>query len=132
MEYICSGTNQVIDLSEADIYLLVTISNLGYVTANQLDMLYSVATKSHKRISQSLLKSWLRKGAPLNRIDLTKYKVGSKNKVAYTVSLPFKKWAVARCYASQDLLNGEAIAVNDHNIQAIEVVVQALYTACFG
>lgn len=132
MIYTCSSTNKTIELSESDIQLLLTISGLGIVTGNQLEMLYSVAARKHKKPSQAMLKSWQGKGAPLNRVDLSKHKVGSGNKVGYAVSYPFRRWAVSKGYAGKELLEVEPVAVNDHNIQAVEVIVQAVYSACFG
>ena len=131
MIYTCSSTNKTIELSENDIQLLLTISGLGFVTASQFEMLYSVAIRRHKKPSQGMIKSWLGKGAPLNRLDLSKHKVGARNKVGYAVSYPFRRWAVSNGYAGKELLDVEPVAVNDHNIQAIEVVVQSLYSSCF-
>lgn len=133
MQYLYPVTSSnILELSESDIQLLTVICNLGFVTVNQLNMLYSVVCKKPRKISQKVLNSWVKKGAPLNKRSLQSHGLTPKNRVAYSVSVPFRNWLIKNHFLEDDVLDYGTISITAHNVQAVEVIVQSMYLACFG
>lgn len=124
--------SNTLELSESDIQLLILVCNLGFVTASQLNMLYSVSIKEPRTVNKRLLDSWTKKGAPLNKRSLKNHGLTSKNRIGYTVSIPFRNWLLQNKLLDDDVLDYGTISITAHNVQAVEVIVQSMYLACFG
>ena len=118
-----------INVSSKQLLLLRTLGSLGFVNSTQLNLLWSVINKTPSEFSKSILSSWCTYDGLLKLV----HKSSSSSPAAvkrsvYVLTSSAKRWLDSLGFlpASDDL-----ISINSHNEQAIEVVVQSLYSACF-
>ena len=118
-----------LSLSESDMLLLQLICNFGFVNEFQLDMLYSIVKHYPTVLSHHILTDWCRYSGLLKKVK--KSKLTTASSVLHTVYIPTK---ICRTFLNENgfvLGDDPLVAVNSHNEQAIEVVVQSLYSAMF-
>lgn len=118
-----------LSLSESDMLLLQLICNFGFVNEFQLDMLYSIVKHYPTMLSHHILDDWCRYSGLLKKVK--KSKLTTASSVLHTVYIPTK---ICRTFLNDNsfsLGDDPLVAVNSHNEQAIEVVVQSLYSAMF-
>lgn len=120
---------QAIQLSDKDMLLLRLICDLGFVNANQLQLLYAVTQRYPTQLARSIISKWCSYSGLLSK----KSKTSSNNvsQVNHTVYVPTINCRQFLQNNGYNVAPDNAVAVNSHNEQAIEVVVQALYSAMF-
>lgn len=118
-----------IKVSSKQLLLLKSIGSLGFVNSSQLDLLWSVINKVPSEFSKSILSTWCTYDGLLKFVHKSSSTSPSAIKRSvYVLTSSAKKWLdeLDVLPASDDLMS-----INSHNEQAIEVIVQGLYTACF-
>lgn len=119
----------IIKVTDAQMTLLKSIDSLGFVNLNQLDMLWSVANGLPSTFSKSILNSWVTYDGLLKLVPKEHTKsLAAVSRAVYTLTPSGRKW-LDKLGISK--LTNESIRINSHNEQAIEVIVQGLYSACF-
>ena len=109
--------------------LLQLICRFGFVNDSQLDMLYSVVQHYPTRFFHPILLKWTQYSGLLQK--LKKPRIITSTSVIRNVYIPTK---ICRSFLNENgfvLGDDPLVAVNSHNEQAIEVVVQSLYSAMF-
>ncbi|MES5123319.1 hypothetical protein ABVC46_02020 [Lactobacillus crispatus] len=119
-------------LTSQQVQLLRFIGMFGFVTTNQLNLLWSVIVKYPTSLSPSILSKWCRYNGLCNLIPISAKRTNKKENLMHntiTLTNQARKWL-----ASIDVLpySFDRSAINTHNEQAIETIVQSLYTATFG
>lgn len=112
--------------------LLTLIGHLGFVTDQQLDMLWSVCVHYPTTFTRSILREWCSYGGILKKHE--KSPSSKKSGIlytAYSLTDNGKTFLLKHAYLSAEELAVDTVSVNSHNLQAIEVVVQGLYAASF-
>lgn len=112
--------------------LLTLIGHLGFVTDQQLDMLWSVCVHYPTTFTRSILREWCSYGGILKKHE--KSPSSKKSGIlytAYSLTDNGKAFLLKHAYLSAEELAVDTVSVNSHNLQAIEVVVQGLYAASF-
>ncbi|KRL89327.1 hypothetical protein FC43_GL001776 [Limosilactobacillus ingluviei DSM 15946] len=112
--------------------LLTLIGHLGFVTDQQLDMLWSVCVHYPTTFTRSILREWCSYGGILKKHE--KSPSSKKSGIlytAYSLTDNGKAFILKHAYLSAEELAVDTVSVNSHNLQAIEVVVQGLYAASF-
>ena len=102
--------------------LLNLINRLGFVTIDQLDMLWSVINQKPKSFSRYVLKKITKRGSLIKSIPKKKSPV---HKTIYVLSQNGEK-ALTN---TGDLV--KQTSINYHNEQVIDVIVQAMFAASF-
>ena len=118
-----------LSLSEKDMSLLQLICRFGFVNDSQLDMLYSVVQHYPTRFFHPILLKWTQYSGLLQKRK--KPRTITSTSVIRNVYIPTK---ICRTFLNDNgfvLGDDPLVAVNSHNEQAIEVVVQSLYSAMF-
>ena len=118
-----------LSLSEKDMTLLQLICRFGFVNDSQLDMLYSVVQHYPTRFFHPILLKWAQYSGLLQKRK--KPRTITSTSVIRNVYIPTK---ICRTFLNDNgfvLGDDPLVAVNSHNEQAIEVVVQSLYSAMF-
>ena len=118
-----------LSLTEKDMTLLQLICRLGFVNDSQLDMLYSVVQHYPTRFFHPILLKWTQYSGLLQKRK--KPRTITSTSVIRNVYIPTK---ICRTFLNDNgfiLGDDPLVAVNSHNEQAIEVVVQSLYSAMF-
>ena len=118
-----------ITLSAKDLSLLHIICDLGFVNDLQIHLLYSVVQRYPSVLSHSILSEWCSFSGLLQKRP--KPKSSSSSNVTHAVYIPTNS---CRAYLQEQHIPVSMVndvAVNSHNKQAIEVIVQALYSATF-
>ncbi|TDM68866.1 hypothetical protein CEF01_10925 [Lactobacillus crispatus] len=118
-----------LSLSEKDMTLLQLICRFGFVNDSQLDMLYSVVQHYPTRFFHPILLKWIQYSGLLQKRK--KPRTITSTSVIRNVYIPTK---ICRTFLNDNgfvLGDDPLVAVNSHNEQAIEVVVQSLYSAMF-
>ena len=118
-----------LSLSEKDMTLLQLICRFGFVNDSQLDMLYSVVQHYPTRFFHPILLKWTQYSGLLQKRK--KPRTITSTSVIRNVYIPTK---ICRTFLNDNgfvLGDDPLVAVNSHNEQAIEVVVQSLYSAMF-
>ena len=118
-----------LSLTEKDMTLLQLICRFGFVNDSQLDMLYSVVQHYPTRFFHPILLKWTQYSGLLQK--LKKPRIITSTSVIRNVYIPTK---ICRSFLNENgfvLGDDPLVAVNSHNEQAIEVVVQSLYSAMF-
>ena len=118
-----------LSLSEKDMTLLQFICRFGFINEYQLDLLYSIVKQYPTMLSHHILDDWCRYSGLLKKVK--KSKLTTASSVLHTVYIPTK---ICRTFLNDNgfsLGDDPLVAVNSHNEQAIEVVVQSLYSAMF-
>lgn len=118
-----------ITLSEKDLSLLRLICDLGFVNDLQIHLLYSVVQRYPSVLSHTILSEWCSFSGLLQKRP--KPKSSSSSNVTHAVYIPTNS---CRAYLQEQHIPVSMVndvAVNSHNEQAIEVIVQALYSATF-
>lgn len=121
-----------INLLNNHMRLLTLIGHLGFVTDQQLDMLWSVCVHYPTTFTRSILREWSSYGGILKKHE--KSPSSKKSGIVYTAySLTDngKSFLLKNAFLSAEELAVDTVSVNSHNLQAIEVVVQGLYAASF-
>ncbi|KAA8793340.1 hypothetical protein [Lactobacillus crispatus] len=109
--------------------LLQLICRFGFVNDSQLDMLYSVVQHYPTRFFHPILLKWTQYSGLLQKRK--KPRTITSTSVIRNVYIPTK---ICRIFLNDNgfvLGDDPLVAVNSHNEQAIEVVVQSLYSAMF-
>ena len=112
--------------------LLTLIGHLGFVTDQQLDMLWSICVHYPTTFTRSILREWCSYGGILKKHE--KSPSSKKSGIlytAYSLTDNGKAFLLKHAYLSAEELAVDTVSVNSHNLQAIEVVVQGLYAASF-
>lgn len=118
-----------ITLSAKDLSLLHIICDLGFVNDLQIHLLYSVVQRYPSVLSHTILSEWCSFSGLLQKRP--KPKSSSSSNVTHAVYIPTNS---CRAYLQEQHIPVSMVndvAVNSHNEQAIEVIVQALYSATF-
>ena len=118
-----------LSLTEKDMTLLQLICRFGFVNDSQLDMLYSVVQHYPTRFFHPILLKWTQYSGLLQKRK--KPRIITSTSVIRNVYIPTK---ICRSFLNENgfvLGDDPLVAVNSHNEQAIEVVVQSLYSAMF-
>lgn len=118
-----------ITLSAKDLSLLRLICDLGFVNDLQIHLLYSVVQRYPSVLSHTILSEWCSFSGLLQKRP--KPKSSSSSNVTHAVYIPTNS---CRAYLQEQHIPVSMVndvAVNSHNEQAIEVIVQALYSATF-
>ena len=118
-----------LSLSEKDMTLLQLICRFCFVNDSQLDMLYSVVQHYPTRFFHPILLKWTQYSGLLQKRK--KPHTITSTSVIRNVYIPTK---ICRIFLNDNgfvLGDDPLVAVNSHNEQAIEVVVQSLYSAMF-
>lgn len=118
-----------IKVSSKQLLLLKSIGSLGFVNSSQLNLLWSVINKIPSEFSKSILSTWCTYDGLLKFVHKSSSTSPSAIKRSvYVLTSSAKNWLdeLGILPNSDDL-----ISINSHNEQAIEVIVQGLYTACF-
>src|SRR5699024_441625 len=105
------------------------ICDLGFVNSSQLSMLYSVVQGYPVLFPRTILSKWCQYSGLL--LKRPKSKATTASAVPRSIYIPTK---ACRTFLSQQgiaLGTDPLVAVNSHNEQAIEVVVQSLYASAF-
>lgn len=116
-----------LSLSENDMLLIHMICDLGFVTTNQLNMLYSVVQHYPSTLSRTILSKWTAYNSLIQKLD----KSSSSNTVKRVVYIPTKRCRQFLQDNGFPVSFNNLVSVNYHNIEAIEVVVQAIYSTMF-
>ncbi len=121
-----------INLLNNHMRLLTLIGHLGFVTDQQLDMLWSVCVHYPTTFTRSILREWCSYGGILKKHEksLSSKKSGIVY-TAYSLTDNGKSFLLKNAFLSAEELAVDTVSVNSHNLQAIEVVVQGLYAASF-
>lgn len=118
-----------LSLTTNDLVLLHKICDLGFVNSSQLSMLYSVVQGYPVLFPRTILSKWCQYSGLL--LKRPKSKATTASAVPRSIYIPTK---ACRTFLSQQgiaLGTDPLVAVNSHNEQAIEVVVQSLYASAF-
>ena len=118
-----------LSLTTNDLVLLHKICDLGFVNSSQLSMLYSVVQGYPVLFPRTILSKWCQYSGLL--LKRPKSKATTASAVPRSIYIPTK---ACRTFLSQQgiaLGTDSLVAVNSHNEQAIEVVVQSLYASAF-
>ncbi len=118
-----------LSLTEKDMTLLQLICRFGFVNDSQLDMLYSVVQHYPTRFFHPILLKWTQYSGLLQKRK--KPRTFTSTSVIRNVYIPTK---ICRTFLNNNgfvLGDDPLVAVNSHNEQAIEVIVQSLYSAMF-
>ena len=118
-----------LSLTEKDMTLLQLICRFGFVNDSQLDMLYSVVQHYPTRFFHPILLKWTQYSGLLQKRK--KPRIITSTSVIRNVYIPTK---ICRSFLNENgfvLGDDPLVAVNSHNEQAIEVVVQSLHSAMF-
>ena len=118
-----------LSLTEKDMTLLQLICRFGFVNDSQLDMLYSVVQHYPTRFFHPILLKWTQYSGLLQKRK--KPRIITSTSVIRNVYIPTK---ICRSFLNENgfvLGDDPLVAVNSHNEQDIEVVVQSLYSAMF-
>lgn len=118
-----------LSLTEQDMTLLQLICKFGFVNDTQLDILYSIVQHYPTRFFHPILLKWTQYSGLLQKRK--KPLTTSSASVMHKVYIPTKS---CRSFLNEngfDIGDDPLVAVNSHNEQAIEIVVQSLYTAMF-
>ncbi|QNQ82990.1 hypothetical protein FP435_00365 (plasmid) [Lactobacillus sp. PV037] len=124
--YTTKRHKEPINLTDNQLLFLKLIGNFGFVNANQLNILWSVVQRYPTTFSRAILKQWC------SYDGLLKYTPKSHtqkiNHAYYVLTNSAKKWLNELGLLA---LSKETVSVNSHNEQAIESLIQGLYTAVF-
>lgn len=118
-----------IKVSQAELLLLKVIGSLGFVNNFQLNMIWSVIQHYPANFPKSTLTNWCSFDGLIKVIKRSSdKKKSSVIRTTYKLTNSANKWLndLNVLVASDD-----SMSVNSHNEQAVEVVVQGLYSACF-
>ncbi|MDY5291334.1 MAG: hypothetical protein SPH14_05925, partial [Ligilactobacillus salivarius] len=118
-----------LSLTEKDMTLLQLICRFGFVNDSQLDMLYSVVQHYPTRFFHPILLKWTQYSGLLQKRK--KPRTFTSTSVIRNVYIPTK---ICRTFLNDNgfvLGDDPLVAVNSHNEQAIEVIVQSLYFVMF-
>jgi hypothetical protein len=118
-----------LSLTEKDMTLLQLICRFGFVNDSQLDMLYSVVQHYPTRFFHPILLKWTQYSGLLQKRK--KPRTFTSTSVIRNVYIPTK---ICRTFLNDNgfvLGDDPLVAVNSHNEQAIEVIVQSLYSVMF-
>lgn len=118
-----------LSLTTNDLVLLHKICDLGFANSSQLSMLYSVVQGYPVLFPRTILSKWCQYSGLL--LKRPKSKATTASAVPRSIYIPTK---ACRTFLSQQgiaLGTDPLVAVNSHNEQAIEVVVQSLYASAF-
>lgn len=118
-----------ITLSAKDLSLLRLICEIGFVNDLQIHLLYSVIQRYPSVLSHIILSEWCSFSGLLQKRP--KPKSSSSSNVTHAVYIPTNSCRahLQEQHIPVSMVND--VAVNSHNEQAIEVIVQALYSATF-
>lgn len=120
---------QAIQLSDKDMLLLRLICDLGFVNANQLQLLYAVTQRYPTQLARSIISKWCSYSGLLSKKSKTSsINISQVNHTVYVPTINCRQFLQNNGY---NVTPDNAIAINPHNEQAIEVVVQALYSTMF-
>lgn len=122
------NNSKLITVSEDHFLLLKEIANLGFVTKSQIQMLYSSIKGQPTMLSQHSLNDKLIKKDGLLISCSSKTKRNQLKQTVYYLSQNGRAMLAAyHCFYR----NPQAFAINEHNWQANEVIIQSLYAAPF-
>lgn len=123
MYFIDSRGNKRFKVTKAEFMLFKLINDFSFVNETQLNMLWSVCKGYPLELHNYILHKWTEHGCILK-------------KRAKTNNIPRRIYTLTK--AGKDFLSkngikvyGESTAVNKHNEQAIETIIQGLYCARF-
>lgn len=105
------------------------ICDLGFVSLQQLNMLYSVIRRYPAQLSRSILAKWCQFSGLLLKHRMPK--TNSLSAITIPVYIPTKGCRSFLKTQGISLSSDSNVSVNSHNLQSIEVVVQAIYAATF-
>ncbi|WP_239460816.1 hypothetical protein [Lactobacillus gallinarum] len=118
---------KTISLTDDQFLLIKQIANLGFVTKPQLEMIYSIIKNKPTSISNHILNKLVNKDKVLNRIKSNESQNRIKQ-IAYVISRYGRILLSAyHCFYRDP----RSFGINFHNLQANEVVIQALYASNF-
>ena len=118
---------KTISLTDDQFLLIKQIANLGFVTKPQLEMIYSIIKNKPTSISNHILNKLVNKDKVLNRIKSNESQNRIKQ-IAYVISRYGRNLLSAyHCFYRDP----RSFGINFHNLQANEVVIQALYASNF-
>lgn len=118
-----------ITLSEKDLSLLRLICDLGFVNDLQIHLLYSVVQGYPSVLSHSILSEWCSFSGLLQKRP--KPKRSSTSGLLHAAYGPTRNCRLFLQKQGIPVSLDNEVAVNCHNEQAIEVIVQVLYSATF-
>lgn len=120
-------------LGSSHLQLLQLIANLGFVNRTQLDMLWSVCVHYPTVFTASILREWCKRGGLLYKMEKPKNTIakGQLNRPVWLVSKYGKQYLAQQHLWDPTWANEPVTGLSNHNEQAIEVMVQGLYAACF-
>lgn len=120
---------QAIQLTDKDMLLLRLICDLGFVNATQLQLLYAVTQRYPTQLARSIISKWCSYSGLLSKKSKTSsINISQVNHTVYVPTINCRQFLQNNGF---NVAPDNAIAVNPHNEQAIEVVVQALYSTMF-
>lgn len=129
--------NKTLHVTANQMLLLKMIGSLGFVTSKQLDLLWSVIQQYPTTFSHTILSKWTVYDGLLNfvpisanlNINRSKRNTTAASHNCYVLSNSCSKWL-----AQLNILpiSWDNTSINSHNEQAVETIVQSLYTARFG
>lgn len=120
--------SKLITVSEDHFLLLEEIAKLGFVTNGQLQMIYSIVKGKPTIMSRHSLNDKLIKKDGLLISCSSKAKRNQLTQTVYYLSKNGREMLAAyHCFYRHP----QAFAINEHNWQANEVVIQSLYAAAF-
>lgn len=119
-------------LTSQQVQLLRFIGIFGFVTTAQLNLLWSAIVKYPTSLSPSILSKWCSYNGLCNLVPISAKRTNKKEKLLHTtitLTNQARKWL-----AEINVLpySYDYSAINSHNEQAIETIVQSIYTATFG
>lgn len=129
--------NKTLHVTPNQMLLLKMIGSLGFVTSKQLDMLWSVIQQYPTTFSHTILSKWTVYDGLLNFVPISASLNINRSKRAttavshncYVLSSSCSKWLNEINVLP---LSWDNTAINSHNEQAVETIVQSLYTARFS
>ena len=119
-------------LTPQQVQLLRFIGIFGFVTTAQLNLLWSAIVKYPTSLSPSILSKWCGYNSLCNMVPISAKRKNKKLKMLHTtitLTNQARKWL-----ADINVLpySYDYSAINSHNEQAIETIVQSIYTATFS
>lgn len=128
----CSKSASALQLTSQQVQLLRFIGMFGFVNTTQLNLLWSVIVKYPTSLSPSILSKWCSYNGLCNLIPISAKRSNKKENLLHTtvtLTNQARKWL-----ADINILpyTYDHSAINSHNEQAIETIVQSLYTATFS
>lgn len=127
MEIYSKFLNKTFRLDQDQETLLLMVANLGYVTKKQSDLLWSAIKGEPSKFPNVILSGWIKKGGLL--VGSYKSIIHANRTFFYYPSNLFWRTADEHNLPVYYGLSGNNIRFNSHNIAAIDVVVQGIYTS---